>query len=158
VASDAPWADDVGPDALDAGLDGPALAARCQTRASLKAALMDQSRVAGLGNIQVAEALFAAGLDPRVPARALRARDWDRLAAVVPRVLRHAIDVTDTDGDVAYLTDGGHADNPFAVYGRDGRPCPRCGAEVTRFRQHGRSTWACPACQTDPRDEGGAPR
>lgn len=158
LAADTPWADDLGPDALEADLDGPALAARCRARSSLKAVLMDQARLAGLGNIQVAEALFAAGLDPRASAASLTDAHWARLAEAIPAGLRHALAVTDTDDDVAYLSDGAHADNPFAVYGRDGQPCVRCGATIVRFRQHGRTTWACTACQTDPRDAGAAPR
>ncbi len=137
----------MGPDAAAYPWDGPSLAAAVGAGA-LKTALMDQARIAGLGNIHAAEALFEAGLDPRTRGTAVDPAGWTRLAAAIPRTLDRALAATDTEGDVAYVSAGG--DNPFQVYGREGSPCPRCGTTVVRFAQGGRSTWACPGCQAWP--------
>ena len=138
----------VGPDPLT-GLDAAALAAALTgVRASIKAFLMDQRRVAGLGNIYVAEALHRAGIHPAARAGRVRARAPELLAA-----LRAAL-----EGGIArrgttlrdYVdADGRSGDNAAAllVYGRAGEPCPRCGAPIKRRVDGGRSTFFCGACQ-----------
>lgn len=137
----------LGPDALDASWDGVSLAERVRSRGAIKQALMDQGRIAGLGNIQVVEILFAAGVHPSRRADDLSDEAWARLAAAMDPVLRAAVDATDQDDDVVYLSDGG--DNPFVVYGREGQPCVRCGATIQRWSQGGRSTYACARCQPE---------
>lgn len=135
-----------GPDALDAPLDGPGLAARCASGRPIKVVLMEQGRVAGLGNIQAAEALWRAGIAPQLPASALDAAAWARLAEAIPVQLEATL--ADTLGDeVVYVSEGG--DNPFAVYGREGEPCPRCGAAIRKTVLGGRATFDCPVCQPD---------
>ena len=147
-AQGADWTAGLGPDALDTAWDGPSLAARCASGAPIKTVLMDQARIAGLGNIQVAEILHAAGVAPAVPARALGASAWARVATAVGPVLRASIDATDVGGaSVDYLSDGAHVVNPFRVYGRT--TCGTCGGPTARARHGGRSTWWCPACQDD---------
>ncbi|RME28388.1 MAG: hypothetical protein D6798_02510 [Deltaproteobacteria bacterium] len=137
----------LGPDALLAALPGPALAARFRTRAAIKVALMDQGRLAGLGNIHAAEALFRARIHPAIPANALSDDQWEALSRAIVDQLRDAIDAQQ-DGELVYLTEGGP--NPFAVYGREGEPCPRCGTPIARIALGGRSTFYCPRCQPAP--------
>lgn len=117
----------------------------------VKAALLDQRLVAGLGNIYVCEALFRAGLSPRRKAGQIAAK---RVAALVPAirtVLTEAIaaggsslrDFRQADGELGYFQ------HSFDVYGREGLPCkrPGCDGEVRRIVQSGRSSFYCPACQ-----------
>lgn len=141
----------LGPDALADRLDAKALAERVGARAMLKSALMDQAKVAGLGNIHAMEALWRAGVHPRARGADLDEDDWKRLAEAIPVQLRHGFDSLYTDRDVEYVTEPG-ADNPFAVYGREGEACPRCGATIERIEQGGRHTWLCPGCQPPARD------
>ncbi len=134
------------------------LAARAAGRkADLKALLMDQRNIAGLGNIYVCEALFRAGLDPWKPAARLATKTGkptpaaERLVAQIKAVLRDAIraggstlrDYKQADGSI------GAFQNEFSVYGREGEPCarPGCRGTVHRTTQGGRSTFFCPTCQ-----------
>jgi formamidopyrimidine-DNA glycosylase len=125
--------------------------------APLKAALLDQRLVAGLGNIYVCEALFRAGLDPFAPAGSIVRADGgptakaDELAAIIREVLVEAVeaggstlrDFAHADGSLGYFQ------HRFRVYGREGEPCttPSCEAVVLRKVQSGRSTFHCPSCQ-----------
>lgn len=145
-------ADHYGIDALDPAFDAAHLQALARTsRAPLKSFLLDQTKVAGLGNIYACEALWRAALSPR------------RLAANVPRSKMAPL----RDAMVAVLEDslaaGGTSFNDYvdaigqqgsflfdvAVFQREGQPCPRCGPAVTvrRMVQSGRSTFYCPGCQ-----------
>ena len=139
-------------------LSGEAIARLFRGRkAPLKAALMDQRLIAGLGNIYVCEALFRAGLHPEAPAGVLatptgrpRAKAH-RLAEAIRDILTEAIeaggstlrDYARTDGSLGYFQ---HA---FRVYDREGDICvkPGCGNHVRRLVQAGRSTFFCPSCQ-----------
>ncbi len=116
---------------------------------SIKAALMDQRVVAGLGNIYVCEALYRAGISPKRLARTIPGARAARLAPAVRAVLEDAIraggsslrDYRRANGELGYFQ---HA---FRVYGREGEPCSGCGGAVRRIVQSGRSTFYCPACQ-----------
>ncbi len=140
---------ELGPDALDEPLRGPALAARLgATRRPLKVALMDQALIAGLGNIQVAEALFRARLSPTVTPAKLSPTQWRALASAIQRSLQQAL-LAERPGagrDIAYVEEPGSA-NPFQVYGHAGDPCPRCKTPIRRTVQAQRSTFYCPRCQ-----------
>jgi formamidopyrimidine-DNA glycosylase len=137
----------LGPDPWPEPLDGPAFAARfAGCAAPLKPALLDQGRVAGLGNIYAAELCWRVGLDPRAPVDALLPADWEALAAQAWALLDAVVSWED-GSEIHFLHDGGPLPAPFAVYGRAGEPCPRCGAGVERFAQAGRSTAWCPGCQ-----------
>ena len=146
TAEQAPeWAE-LGPDALEiAGRKGRL--ARCfeGCRAPIKVALLDQARVAGVGNIYAAEACFEAGIDPRRPADTIAPDAYDRLGRAVVAAMRLTLREGKKNPDFAYVTAGG--ENTFRVYGREGQPCPRCRAAIVRFEQGGRSTYACPRCQ-----------
>jgi formamidopyrimidine-DNA glycosylase len=157
LATDAFFAG-LGVEPLGPQLDAAYLAKRALGRkADLKAFLMDQRIVAGLGNIYVCEALFRAGLDPWKPASRLATRTGrptpaaERLAPAIKAVLADAIraggstlrDYKQADGSA------GRFQNEFSVYGREGEPCskPGCRGTVRRKVQGGRSTFYCPACQ-----------
>lgn len=125
----------LGPEPLDPGFDGPTLLARLAgRRGPIKVALLDQSVVAGLGNIYVCEALFHAGLAPIRPAGGLSEVEGARLAAAIRAVLADAIAAGGTSLRDYRRTDGtlGSFQHRFAVYGRAGEPCPgcHCGAAV----------------------------
>jgi formamidopyrimidine-DNA glycosylase len=145
----------LGPEPLG-GLTAEHLAARSEGKiAPLKSFLLDQRIVAGLGNIYVCEALFRAGLRPTRAAGVLALKSGKptaacaRLAAAIPQVLEEAIlaggsslrDFAGANGAPGYFQ------HTFAVYGREGEPCPRCGGAVERIVQFGRSSFFCPHCQ-----------
>lgn len=114
-----------------------------KSKAPIKLFLMDQSKVAGLGNIQVAEALFLAGLHPARQARTLDVDDASRLVRAIKKALR--AELGRYRSSRRYLYEG--AENHFLVYDREGEPCVRCGAQVKRVVQGARSTYYCPSCQ-----------
>jgi formamidopyrimidine-DNA glycosylase len=105
----------------------------------IKVKLLDQCLVAGLGNIYASEALFRAGIDPRVPARKLTVDQIARLWKAIPRVLIEAIRCGATRGDT-YI-------GRLAVYDRDAKPCLKCKTPIRRLVQAARSTYFCPNCQ-----------
>jgi formamidopyrimidine-DNA glycosylase len=138
----------LGPDPLTA-LDEAALArAMTGARAPMKAFLLDQHRIAGLGNIYVSEALFRAGIRPTLPAGRARARA-DRLLAGIRAALANAIDRRGTTLRDYVGADGMPGDNADAllVYGRAGEPCTVCGTAIRRRVDAGRATFYCPSCQ-----------
>jgi formamidopyrimidine-DNA glycosylase len=115
----------------------------------LKAVLLDQRVVAGVGNIYADESLFEAKLHPARPGRNVTSAEARRLGAAVSKVLRRAIakrgsSIRDYIGGTG---DKGQYQDEFRVYGRTGQPCPRCGRPVERVRLAGRSTHFCSACQ-----------
>ncbi|MBO6171232.1 MAG: bifunctional DNA-formamidopyrimidine glycosylase/DNA-(apurinic or apyrimidinic site) lyase, partial [Desulfovibrio sp.] len=117
--------------------------------AALKAVLLDQKVVAGVGNIYADESLFAARLDPRRKASTLTEAQCARLLRCLRDVLRRSIeqcgssirDYRDADGNV------GAFQNSFAVYGRGGQPCRSCGRRLRKLRVAGRTTVCCSHCQ-----------
>jgi formamidopyrimidine-DNA glycosylase len=148
----------LGIEPLGTELTGAYLARRALGRkADLKAFLMDQRIVAGLGNIYVCEALFRAGLGPWKPAARLATATGkpgpaaDRLAAEIKAVLGDAIEAGGSTLRDYQQADGsaGRFQDKFGVYGREGEPCarPGCRGIVRRKTQGGRSTFYCAACQ-----------
>jgi formamidopyrimidine-DNA glycosylase len=142
----------IGPEPLGNGFHEGHLAARLAgRRTSVKAALLDQRIVAGLGNIYVCEALYRAGISPRRQAGNLGPRRIARLVPAIRDVLTDAIaaggsslrDYRQADGELGYFQ---HA---FDVYGREGAPCrtAACEARITRIVQSARSSFYCPRCQ-----------
>jgi formamidopyrimidine-DNA glycosylase len=143
---------DLGPEPMGNGFSEETLiAALKERRTPVKAALLDQRLIAGLGNIYVCEALHRAGIDPRRQAGRIAAPRVGALARAIREVLAEAIaaggsslrDYRQTDGELGYFQ---HA---FRVYGREGEPCLRegCGGTVRRIVQAGRSSFFCPRCQ-----------
>jgi formamidopyrimidine-DNA glycosylase len=115
----------------------------------LKAVLLDQSVVAGVGNIYADESLFEARLHPTRLACGLDNAEADRLRRAVATVLRRAINRRGSS--IRNYVGGsglqGEYQNEFRVYGRTGKPCPRCGAAIESLRLAGRSSHYCPKCQ-----------
>lgn len=136
----------LGPDPLLETVDGLRLAG-CfgKSRTPLKVALLDQRRLAGLGNIHAAEALWRAKLSPLRPVSSLKPQEWRRLATAIRAVIRFALQRED-DEDIAYVEEPG-TPNPFRVYGRAGKPCLRCRTTIRSVPQAGRTTYFCPRCQ-----------
>jgi len=155
---DEPLLHGLGPEPLGNAFDAAMLARACfNKKTSLKAALLDQRVVAGLGNIYVCEALFRAHLSPRRLAATLATKKGAptdharRLVGAIHAVLNQAIkaggsslrDHRQTSGELGYFQ------HSFQVYDREGEPCAAqaCGGTVRRFTQNGRSTFWCPKCQ-----------
>ena len=146
---------DLGPEPLEVSFDAATLsAALAGKRTPIKAALLDQSIVAGLGNIYVCEALFRAGISPRRAAHGCVGARAARLVPDIKAVLSESIgsggstlrDYVRADGEI-----GGFQDS-FSVYGREGEPCAKCPGPpacrgIARIVQSGRSTFYCPKTQ-----------
>jgi formamidopyrimidine-DNA glycosylase len=139
-----------GPDALSRAFTvehlGAGLAA---SRAPLKAFLLDQRKVAGIGNIYACEAMWRAGLSPRRTARRVPKAKVPVLHAAVRDVLKESIGRGGTSFNDYVDAIGREGDfvAELAVFQREGEPCPRCGAPIRRMVQSGRSTFHCAACQ-----------
>lgn len=112
---------------------------------AIKPLLLDQTRIAGLGNIYVDEALFRAGVHPLASADRLRGKRIDRLHAAIRAVLREAIRRNGTSIDWIYP--GGEMQDHLRVYGRTDEPCGACGAPIRRIVVGQRGTHFCPRCQ-----------
>lgn len=155
---DEPLLRGLGPEPLGNEFDAAMLARSCAGKTtSLKAALLDQRVVAGLGNIYVCEALHRSHLSPRRIAATLSTKKSEptdhatRLVGAIHTVLNDAIkaggsslrDHRQTTGELGYFQ------HSFKVYDREGETCttPRCGGTIKRFTQNGRSTFWCPKCQ-----------
>jgi formamidopyrimidine-DNA glycosylase len=147
---------DLGPEPLGNAFNGPALSAALAGRLTpIKVAILDQKVVVGVGNIYACESLFRAGISPRRRAASVAGRRAERLAAAIKAVLREAIeaggsslrDYVQASGELGYFQ------HNFAVYGREGEPCPGCdcgpppGGGIRRIVQAGRSTYYCPKKQ-----------
>jgi formamidopyrimidine-DNA glycosylase len=141
----------MGPEPLGNAFSGPALSVRLKgKRTPIKAALLDQRVVAGLGNIYVCEALWRARISPRRLAASVAGARAERLVPAIKDVLNEAIasggstlrDYARTDGELGYFQ------HRFDVYDREGKPCNACQTGVIRrLVQAGRSTYYCPTCQ-----------
>jgi formamidopyrimidine-DNA glycosylase len=118
-------------------------------RAPIKAALLDQRTLAGLGNIYVDEALWRARIHPLRPALTLDRNELRRLHTGIRAALQHGIARQGSTLRDYALPDGGSGSmqNEFKVYGRGGEPCDRCGTPIAKTRVGGRGTWFCPTCQ-----------
>jgi formamidopyrimidine-DNA glycosylase len=140
----------LGPEPLARSFSAARLAQILQgRRAPVKAVLLDQRRLAGVGNIYADEALWSARLDPRRPAGGLTTDEVSRLHRSVRRALRLGIERQGSTLRDYALPDGasGAMQEEFAVYGRGGEPCDRCGRPIERLVVAGRGTWICAFCQ-----------
>ncbi len=151
--ADAHWLlRDLGPEPLGNSFDEAYLVARLKGRATpIKAALLDQRVVAGLGNIYVSEILYRAGIDPRRAAGRISAERISTLVPLTRSVLGEAIEAGGSSLKDYRRTDGelGYFQHSFRVYDREGQPCPTqgCGGQVQRIVQSGRSSFFCSSCQ-----------
>ena len=140
----------IGPEPLDAAFTPAVLsAALAGKKTPIKAALLDQTVVAGLGNIYVCEALFRAGISPRRQAASVAGARAGRLVPEIKAVLEDAVaaggsslrDYVQASGELGWFQ------HSFRVYGREGEPCTVCERPVSRIVQSGRSTFFCGHCQ-----------
>jgi formamidopyrimidine-DNA glycosylase len=140
----------LGPEPLGRRFTTAYLADRLSGRkAPVKAAILDQRTVAGLGNIYADESLWHARIHPLRPAGELTPDEVSRLRAGIRRALRLGIRRQGADlGDGTYA--GGRMQHEFRVYGRTGEPCDRCGTAIEKTRAGGRGTWYCAGCQRPP--------
>lgn len=138
----------LGPEPL--GLTAEAMAEILAARTTaIKAALLDQRAVAGLGNIYVDEILHASGIHPTLAANRLRPAEVDRLVENMERILVEAIEAGGSTIRDYRDAEGGEGafQNRHRVYGREGRSCLRCGTTLRKMLVAGRGTHFCPACQ-----------
>lgn len=142
--------DNLGPEPMGNGFNAPDLRAKLKGKKSkIKAALLDQHVIAGLGNIYVCEALYRAHISPKRMAGRLTIAETESLVGHIKTVIAQAIeaggsslkDFANTEGDLGYFQ------HSFDVYGREGEPCGRCEAPIQRIVQSGRSSFYCKACQ-----------
>jgi formamidopyrimidine-DNA glycosylase len=142
----------LGPEPLEKSFTSARLSEALRNkRTPIKAALLDQRVVAGLGNIYVCEALFRAKISPKRMASSVAGARAKRLVPAIKDILRKAIsaggsslrDYAHTDGELGYFQ------HSFSVYDRQDKACPRkaCGGKIKRLVQAGRSTWYCSTCQ-----------
>jgi formamidopyrimidine-DNA glycosylase len=158
-ALEAFFAPRLGIEPLDGGLTGPALKALARgRRAPIKAFLLDQRRVAGVGNIYADEALFRARIHPLRPAGSLTGPQYAALAGAVRDALQSGLDAGGATIDDFRHPDGvyGGFQHEFLVHRRAGEPCSQCGTEIVKFVAAGRGTYVCRRCQPVPRRVGQA--
>jgi formamidopyrimidine-DNA glycosylase len=127
--------------------------------APIKAFLLDQRRIAGVGNIYADEALFRAGVHPRRPAGRLSREQYEGLRESVIAALSAGIDARGASIDDFRHVDGvrGSFQDQFLVHLREGEPCVRCGSTIVKMVVGGRGTYVCETCQRRPRQRGGTP-
>ena len=139
------WAD-LGPDAWTTRIDGRGLKTLAASRRrAIKDVLLDQTVLAGLGNIQATEALFRAGLHPAIRADLLTDADYSRLAKAIRWSLSRTLRMNQGD-EIEYVEEAG-APNPFVVYGRAKSPCPKCRRPLRSIVIGGRASVYCARCQ-----------
>ncbi len=140
----------VGEEPLDALFTAARLGAKLERRrAPIKAALLDQRTLAGMGNIYVDEALWRARIHPLRPAETIDRNELRRLHAAIRKSLEVGIARQGSTLRDYRLPGGerGTMQHEFKVYGRGGEPCDRCGTPIAKSRVGGRGTWFCPTCQ-----------
>ena len=142
--------DKLGLEPFDNGLTADYLQQHFSKRKkAIKECLLDQSVIAGIGNIYSDEILFASGIHPARPAKGLTHVEWERFAAAILERLAYFIEKNALTPE-EYLVGKGqnYRNTPFLqVYGHDGEPCPICGAVLCRMTVRGRSSVFCPCCQ-----------
>ena len=153
-ALEAFFAPRLGIEPLDGGLDGRVLAALARgRRAPVKAFLLDQRRVAGVGNIYADEALHRAGVHPLRPVDRITRAQWDAIARGVVDALTAGLDAGGATIDDFRHPDGvyGGFQHEFRVHRRRGERCPTCGTTIVKMVAAGRGTYVCERCQPRPR-------
>ena len=159
-ARDAYFQDRLGVEPLDPDFTVEALRDLARgRRAPVKAFLLSQERIAGVGNIYADEALFRARIHPLRPVGALRRPQLAALRDAVIEALEAGIDARGATIDDFRHADGaeGSFQHRFLAYGREDEPCPRCGSPIRKMRAAGRGTYFCSRCQPAPRPRAGRP-
>ncbi len=139
----------LGPDPFSENFTVGYLTEVFRRKASVKGLLLDQSVVAGIGNIYVDEILFAAGVHPTRKASTLNSGEIEGIYIATRRILARAIELRGTTFDSYHDAFGetGQYQNELRVFTREGEPCPECGTAIVKSRVAGRGTHACPTCQ-----------
>jgi len=139
----------LGPDPFSEEFTVEYLASALSRNAGIKGLLLDQSVVAGLGNIYVDEVLFSAGVHPTRKANTLTAEEIQDIHAATRDILGRAIELRGTTFDSYHDAFGetGKFQHQLKVFTRTGEPCQRCGTQIVKSRVAGRGTYSCPACQ-----------
>jgi formamidopyrimidine-DNA glycosylase len=137
----------IGPEATEPVDTGRLVGLFARRSVPVKAVLLDQGVLAGLGNIYVDEVLFASGIHPATPAKSLDTGQVETIAGHIPNVLAEGI----RQGGATIIHGKAVPDNEFpAVHGREGEACFRCGTTIVKTRVAGRGTYYCPICQPEP--------
>ena len=139
-----------GPEPINPAFDVAWFTAKLkQKKTVIKAALLNQKFIAGLGNIYVDEALWVAKVRPQRRADTITKREASAIAGASGDVMRHSIKVGGTTFQHFADTGGeaGNYSNYLKVFGKQGTPCPRCGTSISKIRCAGRGTHYCPGCQ-----------
>lgn len=150
LAADDPWDADGGVEPLSEDFTSEAFVSMLDGRRTpIKTFLLDQTRIAGVGNIYACEALWEAGIRPSRPARKISRPARRRLHGAIRNVLHRSIEARGTSVDDYVDAEGlkGGFQNQLAVYGRLGEPCARCGSPIVRTVIGQRGTWWCRGCQ-----------
>ena len=150
LAADDPWDADGGVEPLSEGFTSEAFVSMLDGRRTpIKSFLLDQTRIAGVGNIYACEALWEAGIRPSRPSHKISKPARRRLHGAIRDVLHRSIEARGTSVDDYVDAEGlkGGFQNQLAVYGRLGQPCPRCGKPIVRTVIGQRGTWWCRGCQ-----------
>ena len=146
-----PLLDGLGPDPIDQEITAQEMktAAKNCSSVSIKNFLMDAKRIAGIGNIYACEALFAAKIYPKKPARKINSTQWTIILSVLRDILKKSIVAGGTTLRDFYSTDGsqGYYKFKLTVYGKENKPCPVCTEPIKRIIQSARSTFYCKVCQ-----------
>jgi formamidopyrimidine-DNA glycosylase len=144
----------LGAEPLDASFDQRTLAEMAsKSRSPIKLFLLDQRKIAGVGNIYASEALWRSGISPQRPASSLNLDEISRLHKTIVSVLHDAIDGQGTTLGTSVsdyhpsVGESGAFQSHLSVYGRESEPCERCGTAIVRLKQGGRSTYCCTQCQ-----------
>lgn len=140
----------LGPDALNPELNPLALSQRTQnSRRSIKDLILDQSIIAGIGNIYACEALFAAGVHPKKTGAQISSTQWQKICQAAKEIMELSIEHKGTTFSDYRLTNGkgGSFQGFLKVFQKEGLPCPQCAAPIVRITQQARSTFYCPHCQ-----------
>ena len=148
------FASRLGVEPLSPDFTAEALRAQARGRKQpVKAFLLNQERIAGVGNIYADEALFRARIHPLRPVGGLRRGQIEALRDAVVETLEQGIDAKGASIDDYRHIDGarGSFQDRFLVHPREGEPCPRCGTTIKKIRAAGRGTYYCPRCQRAPR-------
>ena len=148
----------IAPDPLEPAFDQGAVIARLKSRhTAVKRSLLDQRLVSGIGNIYADEALWRAQVHGEREAAALSKPALGRLIGNARDVMLEALGQGGTSFDALYVNvngSSGYFDRSLNAYGREGRPCPRCGTLIRREAFMNRSSYSCPRCQPRPRPAG----
>lgn len=139
----------LGPDPFSKEFTVEYLSSALDRKAGVKGLLLDQSVVAGLGNIYVDEVLFAAGVHPTRKGNTLTREELQGIHTATRDILRRAIGLRGTTFDSYHdaFGEAGGFQHQLRVFTRAGEPCPECGTQIAKSRVAGRGTYTCPSCQ-----------